>query len=196
MRARRSLSLLVATVAVSTVGLVACGDDSSSSGAGSATTAAGGSATTAKPSGGGSANSGKVASDFVGAVSAAAGGNCAKAGAIADVMNNIDPTKGGNLFTDMAKAFEQIGSSGPSEIKADFATLAKGLAQFAKVFENVDLSDPAKLAQIMSDPAKAAEMEKAMSAIDDKEMTAASDRIEKWFEQKCPGLTSTTAAKS
>ncbi len=169
MAIRRSLSLVVLSAVVFTGGLAACGDDSnSSSGAGGGSTS--------------------MANDFVSAVNAIGKGDCSKASTFAETVDNLDPMTSGSTFKDLAKAFEQLGSSGPSEVKADFATVGKGLAQFAKVFEGLDLSDPEQFTKTLTDPAKAAEMEKVMAAMDEKAMDEASDRIGAWIEKKCPGL--------
>ncbi len=167
MAIRRSLSLVAMSAVLFAGGLAACGDDSTSS------------------SGGGSTS---AANDFVAAVNAIGKGDCSKASTFAETVDNLDPMTSGSMFTDLAKAFEQLGSSGPSEVKADFATVGKGLAQFAKVFEGLDLSDPEEFTKTLTDPAKAAEMEKALASMDEKAMEEASNRIEAWIEKKCPGL--------
>ncbi|MFM7537708.1 MAG: hypothetical protein ACKO91_18200 [Acidimicrobiales bacterium] len=194
MNPRRSLAVATLVVVGALAGVAACGDDSSSSSSeGVATTAKPGAATTAKPASGGS--SGSMAADLVANVNAVAKGDCGKAESLASLGDNLDPSKSGNVFKDFAKAMEQLGASGPAEVKADFALLGKGIAQMAKLFDNIDLSDPTKLASIMTDPAKAAEFEKAMGSMDDKAMTEASNRIEAWFAKKCPALaTATTKA--
>lgn len=186
MNPRCSLAVATLVVVGSLAGVAACGDDSSSS-------SSEGVATTAKPASGGS--SGSMAADLVATVNAVAKGDCGKAESLASLGDNLDPSKSGNVFKDFAKAMEQLGASGPAEVKADFALLGKGIAQMAKLFDNIDLSDPTKLASIMTDPAKAAEFEKAMGSMDDKAMTEASNRIEAWFAKKCPALaTATTKA--
>ncbi len=222
MSRRRSLVAIV-LVTATTIGIAACGDDSGSSSetsattaaasaisaaagptttakaaAGSATTMAAGAATTAKPASGGSSggsSSAQAASDFIAAVNAVAKGDCATADRLLSIDDDIDPIKNRDTFKDLANAFEQLGSSGPAEVRADFATLAKGVSALAKALDGIDLSDPAQFAKALSDPKTASAIEAAQTTMNDGQFEAAGDRITAWSEKKCPNLaTATTKA--
>jgi hypothetical protein len=166
--------------------------------AGSATTAAAGSATTATPAAGGGSSGGssaaQAASDVVAAVNAVAKGDCAKADRLLSVVDDASEiTNGGDWFKEFANAFDKLGSSGPSEVRADFAVVAKALSATAKELAAIDLSDPDKAAKALGDPKTADAIEAVQKALSDSEVVdAAFDRIEVWAGKKCPNLAPAT----
>jgi hypothetical protein len=127
-------------------------------------------------------------------VNAVARGDCAKASDIAKVAGDAaDPTKLGGQMSDIAKAMQQLGTSGPSEVRGDFATLGKAFDGIAKIYDQLGLNDPSKLGSAMTDPATLSKLEEASKQFDDAAVTKASENISKWFEAKCPGITKDTS---
>jgi hypothetical protein len=170
--------------------------------AGSATTAAAGSATTAKPAAGGGSSGGssaaQAASDVVAAVNAVAKGDCAKADRLLSAIDDASEiTNGGDWFEEFASAFDKLASSGPSEVRADFAVVAKALSATAKELAAIDLSDPDKAAEALGDPKTADAIEAVQKALSDSEVVdAAFDRIDVWVGKKCPGLGAPATTKA
>lgn len=160
--------------------------------AGTATTAA--TATTTKSAGsatttaGSSASSGTMSSAMVAAFNAAASGDCGKASAIGDSKLGSSSPSATSAIADVSKAMTTLSSSGPSELRADFATMAKTFNSAATLYQSLGFDDPAKLAAIAKDPAKQAQLAQAGAMFDDAAFKAASDRIGAWVNAKCPGL--------
>lgn len=194
--ARRLAPVLVAAA----FGLAACGG--SSDGSSSATTAAGasstaaatsassassGAATTAASSGSSTAGSGAGADKMVAAFAAVEKGECDKATSIGDEM---DASGGSDFasFKDLGQGLARLAETGPSELRADFATMSTTFGELVKVYEEFGLEDADKAAEAAKDPDKAARIMAASESMDSAEFTAASERISAWLEKRCPGM--------
>ena len=145
-------------------------------------------ASTAKSSGG-TADAGALADGMVAAFNAVAKGDCGKAKSIGDDMD-VKPASADATaeFQALGTALDKLASSGPSDLRDDFGVMAKAFGGMAKAYEDLGLGDPAKLATVMTDPAKAAELAKLGQQMDATDVKAASDHISAWIEEKCPGL--------
>jgi hypothetical protein len=129
---------------------------------------------------------------MVAAFNAVAKGDCAKAKSIGDSIDGgDDPTAALTQFGDLGKALDKLASSGPSELRGDFATLSKAFGSMAKALDELGVDDPSKLASVMNDPAKAAKLEELGKQLDSAEVDAAGENIDKWVDTKCPGLDGT-----
>lgn len=200
---------LSALVMVGALGLAACGSSggAASSEGGAATTAAASSDastkasdatatsadTTAASSGGSSGgSSGDMGKAMVAAFKALEKGDCGKATSLVDSFDVSDAAFSGGqaleTFGELGKALEKLADDGPSELRADFATMAKGMTAMGELFKELDLSDPTKMAEVMKDPAKAAKFEELGKTLDSAEFTGASERISAWIDSKCPEL--------
>lgn len=199
---------LSALVMVGALGLAGCGSSGSgaSSEGGSATTAtakasdttaAGGAAssaaattteTTAKGSSSGG-SSGDVSKAMVAAFKAIDKGDCDKGKELGDSLDlsaNFDD--GFDAIDDFAKGMDELASSGPSELRADFAAMSKGMQALADFYKELGIDDPSKIGEVMSDPAKAAKFEELGKVMEDPAFASAGERIGTWIEGKCPGL--------
>ena len=182
----------VATSVGSTAGSSAEGSTSAASASGTtAASAATTSQTTAKSSGSsGSADAGALADGMVGAFNAVAKGDCGKARSISDDMD-VNPSVGNATaqLDGFGKALAKLASSGPSDLRADFAIMSTAFSGLARAYDELGLGgDPSKLSSVMTDPAKAAELAKLGEQMNSADVKAASDHISKWIEDKCPGL--------
>ncbi len=176
--------LMIVTV-TGLLAVAACG--SSGAGGASVTTVKSGAAssgTTAKASGG---SSGSISDTMLAAFKALDKGECDKAKTAGDSMSLGSGADAFGQLGDMGKAFDKLATSGPSEIRSDFATMGKAFTAMGKVYGDLGLDDPTKLAEIMKDPAKAAQVAEAAKSLDTTDFKAASDHISAWVEKKCPG---------
>jgi hypothetical protein len=197
----------MAVTLVAMLGVAACGSSSgdaagssdTTTAAASGTTAAGAAAdttakaaaadTTVKASSGGSGES--IAEGMVAAFKAVEKGDCAKAKSIGDSLDASAGFTGEDAskqMGDVADAMDKLASSGPSELRADFGVMAKAFATLTKAYDELGLGDPAKMAEVMKDPAKAQQLTELGALMDGTEFTAASDNISAWMDKKCPGL--------
>jgi hypothetical protein len=131
-------------------------------------------------------------------VNAVAKGDCAKADRLLSAIDDASEiTNGGDWFEEFASAFDKLASSGPSEVRADFAVVAKALSATAKELAAIDLSDPDKAAEALGDPKTADAIEAVQKALSDSEVVdAAFDRIDVWVGKKCPGLGAPATTKA
>jgi hypothetical protein len=81
-----------------------------------------------------------------------------------------------------ADAFDELTDKAPSEIRADFQTINEAFGALAEALEGVDLSSGQA-----PDPETLAKLQKAMTAIDQAKVTAASNRISAWTQKNCTG---------
>ena len=208
----RSVALrrVLAVTVVAVVSLAACGSNSKSTvnAAGSATGGSGASATggaaasptaastgvqatpTTKAATAGSNSSNAALGQALAAgLNAVAKGDCTKAASIDASMNSgASLTKGADTIADLANAMNGLSSTGPSDLRGDFKTLAKALGDLAQGYKTLGLDDPAKIAAVAKDPTKLAALEKLGQTMDAPEVMAADDHITQWIDAKCPGL--------
>lgn len=193
-----------ALVMVGALGLAGCGSSGSgaSSEGGSATTAAAKASDTTAAGGSGSSaaasttettakgsSSGDVSKAMVAAFKAIEKGDCDKGKSLGDSLDlNADFEKGFGAIDDFAKGMDELASSGPSELRADFAAMSKGMRALADFYKELGIDDPSKIGEVMSDPAKAAKFEELGKVMDDPAFASAGERIGTWIEGKCPGL--------
>lgn len=91
-------------------------------------------------------------------------------------------TGGGDAYSALADQFHEVADAAPDDIQDAFQTMAEGMDQFAEVFSDIDLSDPANI-----DP----EALESLEAIGDgpgAEFEAASAEIEDWINQNCANV--------
>jgi hypothetical protein len=89
-------------------------------------------------------------------------------------------TGAGGDLKEASKAFDELASKAPDEIKADFQTINEAFATLAEALEGVDLSG-----NKTPDAATLAKLQKAMAAIDQAKVTAANARITAWVQKNC-----------
>ena len=99
----------------------------------------------------------------------------------AKIGSEISGALTGSTDPDQIKqAFDELAAAAPSDIKADFETLADYMGKVAEALQGVDLAsgqtpDPSALAKLQSLDATAA--------------TAAGQNISKWVTDNCTGVT-------
>lgn len=102
------------------------------------------------------------------------------AGAGFDEALNLDPTSaltdGGAAFTAAAEEFQEVADAAPDDIQDAFQSLADGMSQIAEAFAGMDLTDPSSF-----DPS-------VLENLDDEKLDQASDEVDAWVEEHCPGL--------
>ena len=81
---------------------------------------------------------------------------------------------------DVSELFDEFAANAPDEIRDDFATLAEAYASYADVLEDIDV-DPGET----PDAEALAQLQSALAAVDQQEVTAASQRISDWAEENC-----------
>jgi hypothetical protein len=79
-----------------------------------------------------------------------------------------------------AKAFDELTSKAPSEVKADFETINTAFAKLAEALAGVDLSSGQA-----PDQETLSKLQKVMSEIDQAKLSAASARISAWAQANC-----------
>lgn len=162
------------------LGLAACGSSGGGGAASSDTTKA-----AAGESKGGS--SGDMGEGLVAAFKAVEKGDCGKAANIGNEFDAVGDAEAMNAMGGLVDGLEQLAKEGPSELRADFTTMAKAFDGIAKVYEELDLSDPAKITEAMQDPEKAKKIAEMGAAMDGPEVGAAGERISAWINKRCPG---------
>lgn len=202
-----SRRLLLGVAVAGLLGLTACGSSAKDAAGSSATTAAAGASSdaTTAAKGGDSATTAAKSTDTTAAKSSGSGGDlagamvaafnavekgqCDKAKTIGDSMDlSASSSAGLGQIGDIGKAMEKLASSGPSELRPDFATMATAFTAMGKAYDELGLGDPAKMAEAMKDPAKMAKFTELSTLMEGDGFTKASENISVWMQTKCPGL--------
>ena len=85
-----------------------------------------------------------------------------------------------------AETFKKLADNAPSEIKPDMQVLATALGSFFNTLDdlNVDISNPASFATLSQ--ADLTKLQAAASQLDTAQVHAASDKVQAYFQAKCP----------
>jgi hypothetical protein len=194
--------------------VIACGGGGDDDDSSSASNTGGGAATGSQATGGGNA-SGSTGSQATGGGGGGGGGSATGSQATgatgpaatgsSDDSDDIDLedcpqleafvnsagvgeafTGDGVLGTDFnPEDFQQLAENAPGEIRADMQVLADVLTEFFTAFEEleVDFSNPASFANLTAE--ELAELDELSTKFDTPEVTAATERVEAYFEEIC-----------
>jgi hypothetical protein len=83
---------------------------------------------------------------------------------------------------DTSELLDRLVNDAPEEIRADVQTLADAYSQYAQAVEELDLQ-----AGEVPSAADLAQIQSAISSLDQPELQAASERLSAWAQASCPG---------
>lgn len=160
----RTIRRIIPLVLVVAVALAACGGDSTPTGSSD-------DGTTDNPPAGSVFTAAECASAALAMAAAASGGFGGS-------------QSGDGSVEDSVATLNRMADGAPAEIKDDIKTLAAATAAYLKALKDagVDLTNPATL----TDPSKAQAVGAAAAAYQASGAQAAADRVETYFDQKCP----------
>ena len=102
--------------------------------------------------------------------------------ALAGVGASIAQAFGGAVDSGEQADLDALASKVPEEIRADVQTLAKALATYSAKIKDIGIE-----AGATPSAAQLQQLQAAITSLDQKELTAASQRLEAWSKENCTG---------
>jgi hypothetical protein len=173
---RRTISMLAAVVlGVLAFAVAGCGGDSNSS-ATPETTATETTTTTEETT---TTEATETTETTPSGTAFATAGNCAELSGLGQKISRAFSGSGDTDIQQVADDFQELAANAPSEIKADFQTIADAYSKIADALEGVDLQGGQPSAEAIQ------KLQQLSSEIDQAKLTQAAQNISTWVTQNC-----------